>query len=293
MKSLLELFSGTHSVGKVLKDQYHIVSLDRDLGDDENISDLHIQEDIMTWDYKIYPSGTFDVIFASPVCLWWSNLRNTWIGRKLKDMDRPLTKEDIQNDIDKFGKPMVDKVREIIDYFKPKYYFIENPKTGKMKSYITDLPYYDVDYCKYSDWGYKKSTRFWTNLEGFKPKICKNDCENIITIKTKKGDIHKGYKKPIKSETRTLHSKQIGQSKIDKDHKIQKIHSNRMGCSKTIIDNGVVIRCNTAVLRKKYKDFDNIQKKNVSVSVGRDTNKLERYRIPPKLIKDLFDCVDI
>ena len=90
-----------------------------------------------------------------------------------------MTKESIQYDIDTIGKPMVDKVREIIDYFKPKYYWIENPQTGKMKSYITDLQYYDVDYCKYG-FSYMKRTRFWTNIKGFEPKICKKDCGSII-----------------------------------------------------------------------------------------------------------------
>ena len=114
MKRILELFSGTHSVGKVLKDKFYIVSLDRDLGDEDNISNIHIKEDIMTWNYKKYPIGYFDVIWASPVCLWWSNLRCCWIGRKLKNSDTIVSKESLERDIDIYGKPMVDKVREII-----------------------------------------------------------------------------------------------------------------------------------------------------------------------------------
>ena len=31
---------------------------------------------------------------------------------------------------------MVDKIIEIIEYFKPNYYWIENPQTGGMKYYI-------------------------------------------------------------------------------------------------------------------------------------------------------------
>ena len=135
-------------------------------------------------------------------------------------MDRLLTRQDIINDIDKFGKPMVDKVREIIDYFKPQYYFIENPQTGQMKTYITDLPYYDVDYCKYSDWGYKKRTRIWTNVINFKPKICKKDCDNLI------------------------------------------------------------ITSNQKTLIKNIKH---------ATECSRNCNRLERYRIPPKLIEDLFN----
>ena len=180
MKRLLELFSGTHSVGKVVKDDYEITSLDIELGDDDNISNTHIEEDIFTWNYKIYPPGHFDVIWASPVCCWWSQLIFCNIGRPVaKHGGRILTREDIENDIIKYGIPMVEKVFEIIDYFKPKYYFIENPQSGRMKEYITYLPYYDVDYCKYSDWGYRKRTRIWTNIEGFNNLLCKKDCPNM------------------------------------------------------------------------------------------------------------------
>ena len=52
-----------------------------------------------------------------------------------------------------------------------------------MKEYITDLPYYDVDYCMYSDFGYKKRTRIWTNLKNFNPKLCNKNCGNIINNK--------------------------------------------------------------------------------------------------------------
>ena len=167
----LELFSGTHSFGKVSsKLGYNVISLDRDL--DENcpftdyISNNHIQEDIMEWDYKIYPVGYFKLITASPVCLWWSHLRRSWIGRKLKAHgDKIITAEILDNDIELYGVPMVNKLFEIIDYFNPDYYIIENPFNGKMKEYINELiPYYDLHYCMYG-FDYRKTTRFWTNIE--------------------------------------------------------------------------------------------------------------------------------
>ena len=191
---ILELFSGTHSIGKAAI-EHEITSLDRDLGatNGEYTSPHHIKEDIMKWNYKQYKPKHFDLITASPVCLWWSLLRKSWIGRKCKSIHPTdvITMEHINNDIEKYGKPMVDKVFEIIEYFKPKYYWIENPQTGKMKEYIEEkYPqyniYYDIDYCKYSDYGYKKRTRFWTNIKDFKPKICKKDCNNIIDGKHKK-----------------------------------------------------------------------------------------------------------
>ena len=60
---------------------------------------------------------------------------------------------------------LVLKTLEIIDYFNPEYWFIENPATSKMKDrpFMKDKPFYLVDYCMYSDWGYRKRTRIWTN----------------------------------------------------------------------------------------------------------------------------------
>ena len=190
----LELFSGTHSFGKVSsKLGYNVFSLDRDLDaecplNSGYVSQTHIKEDIMTWDYKVYPKGFFKIITASPVCMWWSAMRNLWIGKKLKAYgDTIITKELLEQDIEKYGVPMVDKIFEIIEYFNPQYYLIENPQSGKMKEYINDLiPYYVVDYCKYSNWGYKKTTIFWTNIEGFISKRCNNDCENMGTNKKHK-----------------------------------------------------------------------------------------------------------
>jgi hypothetical protein len=47
-----------------------------------------------------------------------------------------------------------------------------------MKEYI-DKPFYETDYCKYSNWGYRKRTRVWTNILGFTPKTCKKDFPNM------------------------------------------------------------------------------------------------------------------
>jgi site-specific DNA-cytosine methylase len=196
---VLELFSGTHSIGVVCKKlNIDVVSLDRDLNADSKmydyISQNHIKADIMTWDYKKdYKKGDFDIITASPVCLWWSILRKSWIGRKSKKIHPTeiITRNHIDNDIKKFGMPMVNKVFEIIEFFEPKFWWVENPQTGEMKNYIESNhkkynTFYDVDYCKYSDWGYQKRTRFWTNIKDFKPELCKKDCINFIEKKHKK-----------------------------------------------------------------------------------------------------------
>ena len=169
---VLELFSGTHSVGNVCKELgWEVISLD--------LKGADINTNILEWEYTHYPVGHFDLIWASPPCDTFSALRRTWIGRKLKcHHGEVCTPELLQHDMDTIGLPILRKTEEIIDYFNPTYYFIENPQTGNMKRYLT-RPHYDVDYCKYSDWGYQKRTRIWTNLKGFIPKVCNKDCCNI------------------------------------------------------------------------------------------------------------------
>lgn len=206
-KRHLELFSGTHSFGKVSsKMGFDVISLDRDLGAEcpfntGYISNNHIQQDIMKWDYKIYPTRYFNIITASPVCLWWSRLRFTNIGKRRKKIGYPLTREEIERDIINYGIPMVNKIFEIIDYFDPKYFIIENPQTGRMKNYINELiPYADFDYCKYG-LPYKKRTRFWNNL-GLEPRLCnkKKHLEEVggLNHNRKKLDNYKIPEKLIK-----------------------------------------------------------------------------------------------
>ena len=247
----LELFSGTHSFGKVSKGKgYTVYSLDRDLGAScpfsDYVSENHIKEDIMTWDYKKIDCNYFQLITASPTCLWWSNARSTWLGRMKKS--KIFTLEDLRKDIDEFGKPMVDKVFEIIEYFRPAKWIIENPHSSRMKYYIEERwpqynTYNDFSYCKFSDWGYEKKTRFWNNLNKTSC-ICQKDCANII----KNGK--------------------------------QRIHRIRMGASKTVFDDGNIIRVNSKEQREKYRGWENID--NVQ------TSKLQRYRIPENIIDYLI-----
>jgi len=180
MVKVLELFSGTGSVGKCCKELgWDVVSVDMLLPADHQV-------DIMDFDYKQYPKDDFDIVWASPPCTNYSKLQDGWLGRKRKG--EIYTKE-IQEKEMKEDDKLVLKTLEIIDYFKPHYWFIENPAASKMKDrpFMIDKPFHIVDYCMYSDWGYRKRTRIWTNKKEWVGKMCdgKGTCGNMV------GKLHK------------------------------------------------------------------------------------------------------
>jgi len=172
---VLELFSGTGSVGKCCKQLgWDVVSVDMILPATHEV-------DIMDFDYKQYSKDEFDIVWASPPCTNYSKLQDSWLGRMRKG--QIYTKEIQEKEMNEDDK-LVLKTLEIIDYFNPHYWFIENPASSKMKDriFMKELNNYVVDYCMYSNWGYRKRTRIWTNRKDFKPKLCdgKGTCGNMI-----------------------------------------------------------------------------------------------------------------
>lgn len=154
---VLDLFSGTGSIMKELHDD-----------DDECVSvdisgDLHeptIRVDIMEWDYKkAFPPHHFDMIFAGVPCVEYSRLRDCCKKTKPPDIVK--------------ANAVVQRTLDIIDYFQPKFWYIENPDGGKLKdqTFMQDLPYHRVSYCMYG-YDYRKTTRIWTNNSAFQPRIC-------------------------------------------------------------------------------------------------------------------------
>ena len=100
---LLELCSGTGSVGKVARNLgWEVISLD--------LKNADISEDILTWNYKQFDPKHFDFIWASPPCTEYS-----------------IAKTTAKRDIPAANK-IVQKTLEIIDYLKPTYFVLENPK---------------------------------------------------------------------------------------------------------------------------------------------------------------------
>ena len=143
---LLELFSGTGSVGNVWKRENKM--------NEVTSLDIHPQYnptkcvDILKWNYREYVPGTFHFIWASPPCTEYSFAKTKGI--------RDLALADA----------IVKRTIKIIAYLKPKYWVIENPRgLLRQRDFMKKMQKYrkECTYCKYGT-PYKKATDIWTNV---------------------------------------------------------------------------------------------------------------------------------
>lgn len=161
---VLELFKGTGSVSKVMKQAGHeVVSLDI-LG---KFDPTHVC-DILDFDYQQYPPKHFQVIWASPECKVYSQLQTTNVGPHRKFRTRQEL-DDTRQEHSKY----VEKVLEIIDYFSPDEWYIENPYQSAMKDLpcMRALRSFRFDYCRFG-YDYQKPTRIWTNRADLTNMTC-------------------------------------------------------------------------------------------------------------------------
>jgi site-specific DNA-cytosine methylase len=174
MVKILELFSGTGSVGNVSKSKgYEVVSLD--------ILDKNkptICTNILYWNYKHF-SETFipDFIWASPPCQTFSLAGHS--RHRTKMNMTPKTKEG------EIGLQILEKTVEIIKFFltlNPSLKFaIENPR-GLMR-YVDILKQFDRTtgcYCLYGS-NFMKPTDIWNNF-GCELVMCKYKTKENYTF---------------------------------------------------------------------------------------------------------------
>ena len=172
----LEIFAGTQSFSKgITASGGETVTVD--------ILDKFkptIVADIMSWDYKsAYPVGHFDIIWASPPCTEYSKAKT----RGVRDLDG--------------ADALVRKSSEIIRYFQPKRWIIENVGTGLLVKRMTSIcpeiadRAYIADYCAYGK-PYRKRTIFWSNMK-LSLKLCGGIgvCDAMIKSDKNKHGLHK------------------------------------------------------------------------------------------------------
>jgi hypothetical protein len=147
---LLELFSGTGSVGRAFERHgWEVTSLDMDPA-----SNASIIANFMEWDWSDFETGHFDCIWASPPCTHYSIARTT-----------AKTPQDIEG-----SNRLVERVLALINDMFPVVWFVENPQTGYLKHQpvVQGLRYRDVSYCVFG-FPDKKATRIWTNSSFWDP----------------------------------------------------------------------------------------------------------------------------
>ena len=171
MPRLLELFSGTGSVGRPFQEAgWDVISVDICPGFNptlcENVLDIPLDR---------WPEGHFDFIWSSPPCTHFSRLQNTAKNKNPEDL--------------LVARRCVIHSLCLIRALRPRVWCVENPATGTLKNESfwgnINLPHKwaDVSYCKYSDptvpvqtFTYRKQTRIWYSGFEWFPKVCRCDC---------------------------------------------------------------------------------------------------------------------
>ena len=161
---VLELFAGSRSIGKAAES----------LGMEVFSSDLIQFEcidyavSILDFDVTKVPFKP-NIIWASPPCTGFSvaAIGHHWSGGKGAYVPKTETA--------KLGIELVKKTIEIIDYYKPTFWFMENPRGVLRKlPIVANLPRQSVTYCQYGD-ERMKPTDIWTNSIIWEPRpMCKN-----------------------------------------------------------------------------------------------------------------------
>jgi len=149
---VLELFSGTQSIGKEFK-EYEVISVDND----NKFKPTHLC-DILEFDYKQYPNNYFDYIHASPPCIMYSQNQITFYNRRKRHNvtgEMIIWNKEIHKELMEISDKLVLKTLEIIEYFKPKYWTIENPfhynwNNMKNRDFMKNFNYTIVNYCMYN-----------------------------------------------------------------------------------------------------------------------------------------------
>lgn len=167
---VLELFSGTRSIGRAFEARGHEV-LSVDYCDE---LEAHSHADIGCFgvsDALELCGGAPDVIWASPDCTTYSVAALGTHRRKDPATGWCMPVTDYAKVCDAVNQHLMRLIAEL----GPACWFVENPRGGMRRApWMEGLPRYTVTYCQYGE-SYMKPTDIWTNHPDprFRPP-CKN-----------------------------------------------------------------------------------------------------------------------
>ena len=142
----LDLYSGTQSVFSAFRRAGHECdSLDMDPRFAPTFC-----VNILEWDYTALPRGHYDAIWASVPCEQYSIARSN--ARSPRDLA--------------LADALVTRTLEIIEWFQPRAWFIENPAGSLLWRRFHFDRVVHTSYCSYN-FPYRKNTSIATNLRDF------------------------------------------------------------------------------------------------------------------------------
>ena len=108
IRRALDLFSGTGSVAKALRNLgWEVTTLDI-----EPKAKADLQIDVLKWEFWKLPPGHFHLVAAGPPCQEYSKAKT--VGHRYLSM----------------ADKIISKTIEIVQYFHPRLWWIENPRGG-------------------------------------------------------------------------------------------------------------------------------------------------------------------
>jgi len=187
-RRMLDLFSGTKSICQAFREHgFETLSLDLDPKFEPDIC-----IDIMEWDHTEYPPRYFSVIWASPPCekfsgcnhyeCWRSKTVQSYEVQEGKKKKNILVPKDGFEEEARRAVSLLRRAWEIISYFEPDYWYIENPRAAMRvfnddpeaeRPWILDnigMPR-TITYCQYGD-NRRKPTDIWGTFPRQFPVRC-------------------------------------------------------------------------------------------------------------------------
>ena len=187
---LLELFSGTGSIGRAFSELgWEVTSVDCDPKSAPTICC-----DIL--DFEPPEGVRYDAVWASPPCTEFSRAKTCGV----RDLDK--------------GLRIARRALQLIHRLNPPVWFMENPATGLLpqQSDFTDLPFKIVSYCKYG-FPYRKLTWVATNCPTWDPRP---PCSRSLRCPHMEGNRHpeSAQRGPCRLRDGSLHGGRCSQAQL-------------------------------------------------------------------------------